>query len=144
MIGRTNLGIACGVVMVVGTCATAAFGQGGFGWAPGGYGLGYFNYGDCGINQRQIPYYALFPPVYYSYPVPRTYGYSPFAYPPGTMTPEIVSPSLGAVEYINPYVPRSKGAKLSEDKTAGKTYYNPFVQQARNASNASVVEQAGR
>ena len=36
-----------------------------------------------------IPYFALHPPVYYSYPVPRPYGYSPYAYPPGTKTPEI-------------------------------------------------------
>ena len=35
-----------------------------------------------------IPYYAAHPPVYYSYPVPRPYGFSPYAYPPGTMTPE--------------------------------------------------------
>src|ERR1700742_789907 len=39
---------------------------------------------------NNVPYYALHPPVYYSYPVPRTYGYSPFAYPPSVMTPDVV------------------------------------------------------
>ena len=28
------------------------------------------------------PYFALHPPVYYSTPVPRAYGYGPWAYPP--------------------------------------------------------------
>ena len=40
----------------------------------------------CGAGEG-VPYFALFPPVYYSYRVPRTYGYSPFAYPPGILTP---------------------------------------------------------
>jgi hypothetical protein len=35
------------------------------------------------------PYYALHPPVYYSYPVPRSYGYSPFAYPGCVPTPDV-------------------------------------------------------
>lgn len=36
-----------------------------------------------------VPYYALHPPVYYSSRiVPRPYGYSPYAYPPGIMTPD--------------------------------------------------------
>ncbi len=30
-----------------------------------------------------VPYYALYPPVYYSHPVKRTYGRSPLAYLPG-------------------------------------------------------------
>ncbi len=54
-------------------------------------------------SQEQLPYYAKFPPVYYSYPVPRTYGYSPFAYPPGVMTPELaVAPE--PLDIINPFV----------------------------------------
>ena len=40
-------------------------------------------------SQQELPFYAKFPPVYYSYPVARPYGYSPFAYPPGIMTPEL-------------------------------------------------------
>ena len=75
---------------------------------------GYGNGGSCypyfGIDDREVPFYALFPPVYYSYPVPRTYGYSPFAYPPGVETPPIVN-ETGPKEIINPYVPPSNKAK---------------------------------
>jgi hypothetical protein len=55
--------------------------------------------------QYQVPYFAAHPPVYYSHPVPRTYGHSPFAYPPHFRTPEIVE-SAGPV-LVNPYVPSS-------------------------------------
>ena len=69
----------------------------------GGFG-GYGGYWDVGrlyqVLADNVPYYAAFPPVYYSYPVPRTYGYSPFAYPPGVMTPEVECAPL-AIE--NPY-----------------------------------------
>ena len=36
---------------------------------------------------ESVPYFALHPPVYYGKRVARTYGYSPFAYPPGVLTP---------------------------------------------------------
>jgi hypothetical protein len=56
-----------------------------------GYGWGYWDIGRLyHVLSQNVPYYAAFPPVYYSVPVPRSYGYSPFAYPPGTMTPEVV------------------------------------------------------
>ena len=114
--------------------ASAAFGQGLFG--QGAYGLGFYNYGGSAVNQPTIPYYAMFPPVYYSYPVARTYGYSPFAYPPGTRTPE-AAPKVGAVEYRNPFVPQGdKTDSGSNDRvaSAAKTYYNPYVSQFRTAS----------
>ena len=67
---------------------------------------------------NNVPYFALHPPVYYSYPVPRTYGYSPFAYPPYVMTPEIVMRSAAA-EIINPHVPSTKQkADQSRSRTA--------------------------
>jgi hypothetical protein len=131
MTGRQWIG--CGVVLAASLWASAAYGQ-------SGYGLGFFDYGwGYGINYRQPPYYAMFPPVYYSYPVPRPYGYSPFAYPPGTVTPDI-PPQAAAAEYINPYVSPSPGLPVkSEDKTAqaGRMYYNPFVKQAVAASTGS-------
>ena len=53
---------------------------GGYGcWS--GYGYPQTYYGG------QIPYFALYPPVYYSHRVARTYGYGPFAYPAGVLTP---------------------------------------------------------
>jgi hypothetical protein len=103
---------------------------------PGAYGLGFFNYGTYDSYYR-VPYYSLFPPVYYSYPVARPYGYSPFAYPPGTMTPEIQQ-QTAAVEYRNPFVPQQP-KQASQDKTASapRMYYNPYVKQASTASTAA-------
>lgn len=62
---------------------------------------------------NNVPYFALHPPVYYSYPVPRTYGYSPFAYPPSVMTPE-VAPSQ-PLEIINPHVPSNGETTPAQD-----------------------------
>ena len=73
-----------------------------------GYGMGYGFAWDVGrlygVLANNVPYYAAFPPVYYSAPVPRTYGYSPFAYPPGVMTPEVALAPVAAKEIVNPYV----------------------------------------
>jgi hypothetical protein len=133
---RVSLWLVCAVLLCGSLCASTADAQ--F-LSGGGYGLGFFNYGNTGVYMERIPYYALYPPVYYSYIVPRPYGYSPFAYPPGTMTPDI-KPSVAPAEYINPFVP--KPAVPASDKTvrAGKpvrvaqTYLNPFVDQSRTAS----------
>jgi hypothetical protein len=122
---------------MVACSASAAFGQSGFG-------LGFYNYGSgYGINYRQPPYYALFPPVYYSYPVPRPYGYSPFAYPPGTVTPN-VNPNLGSAEYLNPFVPSTSSATPAIDRTTsnGKFYDNPFVKKAASAGNQAIAKRA--
>ena len=107
-----------------------------------GYGYGGSCYPYFGIDDREVPFYALFPPVYYSYPVPRTYGYSPFAYPPGVETPPIVEDG-GPKEIINPYVPPSNKAKpMSGRVTADqptdtldrvKVVVNPFVATERLA-----------
>lgn len=124
MIGRVNLWISVGVLLAACLAASAAQAQVVFG--PGAYGLGFFDYNH---NQPRIPYYALYPPVYYSYPVARPYGFSPFAYPPGTMTPD-AAPK--AAEYRNPYVPERSKPQPTTDRTAAtaKVYYNPYVQQA--------------
>lgn len=77
--------------------ASAQCGYGGFG-AYGAWDVGRL----YSVLADRVPHFAAFPPVYYSVPVPRTYGYSPFAYPPGTMTPEV---DLNALPQIieNPY-----------------------------------------
>ena len=86
------------------------------------------------------PYFSLHPPVYYSYPVPRTYGYSPYAYPGTVMTPEIVSPAA-ALPIENPHmhndhmhkdlegeeVPASPAPrKTNTSPLAGRMIFNPF------------------
>jgi len=75
------------------------------------------------------PYYALHPPVYYSYPVPRSYGYSPFAYPGYVRTPEIERPAPQTI--LNPYVePKTETEDLSNETAhAPLTILNPFVEQ---------------
>jgi len=88
---------------------------------------------------NNVPYFALHPPVYYSYPVPRTYGYSPFAYGPWVMTPE-VAPAPTPVTIINPYVPNAEKAPVSEasDRSAAVSpqpqplvIINPYVTPSR-------------
>ncbi len=141
MFRRVSLWAVCGVLLAASFGASRASAQ----FGPGGYGIGFFNYGGnyYGGNYR-VPYYALFPPVYYSYPVPRTYGYSPFAYPPGTMTPNAPQ-KVAAVEYANPFVggarqdgavPAPVGKQEPVDPTASlpRMYYNPFVQPPQTAS----------
>jgi hypothetical protein len=131
MLARVNLWVVCGTLLVASLSASSAKAQ--F-MSGGGYGLGFFNYGNTGLYFERIPYYALYPPVYYSYPVARTYGYSPFAYPPGTMTPQ-AAPSAAAAEYINPYVPKSPKTTSDRTASAARVYYNPYVAQARPASS---------
>lgn len=101
----------------------------------GGYGWGYgYLYNSLEYN---VPYFAAHPPVYYSYPVPRTYGYSPFAYPPHVMTPEVVHEgTVQPAVIINPYVPSNDSHKAEppEDRTASASsqpqplvIINPYV-----------------
>lgn len=83
----------------------------------GGFGFGY-DYGYLyNILRHEVPHFAAFPPVYYSVPVPRTYGYGPFAYPPFVMTPEVVSESQPEV-IINRYVPEKESDSSANDRTA--------------------------
>jgi hypothetical protein len=107
-----------------------------------GFGTGVFvddNDSDFADLYREllnnVPYFALHPPVYYSYPVPRTYGYSPFAYGPWVMTPEVAAPPQ-PVTIINPYVPNADKAPATEasDRSAAVSaqpeplvIINPYV-----------------
>jgi hypothetical protein len=86
------------------------------------------------------PYFALHPPVYYSAPVPRSYGWSPYAYPSYVMTPE-AKPIAKPAMFHNPFVDPPKPAveKRTENKSAAmpKIMLNPFVEQ-RRVETASV------
>jgi hypothetical protein len=74
-------------------------------------------------GREHIPYFALHPPVYYSEPIPRTYGYSPFAYPFGSPTPEI--------ELLPP---------APEKKPEPKVMHNPHVREASHVEHATQAE----
>jgi hypothetical protein len=110
---------------------------------PYGYGFGAWDMGRLyGVMADNVPYFAAFPPVYYSQPVPRTYGYSPFAYPPGVMTPEVVETVQPQV-IENPYVvpqTTSEGPAMVAPQTIDHTtsiapvsgpqlILNPYVKQ---------------
>ena len=89
-------------VVVAGTFSTAGRANAQCGLGSYGYGYGAWDVGRLyGVLADRVPYYAAFPPVYYSYPVARSYGYSPFAYPPGVMTPEVEVAEPLAIS--NPY-----------------------------------------
>lgn len=83
---------------------------------------------DWGLYSREkLPFYALHPPVYYSLPVPRTYGYSPFAYPPGVRTPEVLTIEPEVIQ--NPMVPTKPAAQQRPARTASAPLRltNPYV-----------------
>lgn len=127
-----------------------AFGAGG-GNNWGGYGL--FNqsptaYYDLYWEER-MPYFAVHPPVYYSVPMPRTYGYSPFAYPGEVPTPEVqFGPPPETI--INPHAQPAKSSAPLPDQTAQQPLRiaNPFVDEniatAPNSESNIVPAVAGR
>ena len=98
---------------------------GSFGFGGGGWGYGNNNddccndlYGFPG-DWRRIPFFALHPPVYYSAPVARPYGYSPFAYPGWVTTP--APDDGGSKEIINPFTPPKPAPTKKVQPTAGPT-----------------------
>jgi len=142
-------GLACAPMK----SADAFNGCGGHGCGGFGIGVGIGGYNDiCGYAElyrqlyNNLPFYALHPPVYYSYPVPRTYGYSPFAYPPNVLTPEIVG-EVKPLEIINPHVDSTEvkpAKKAMSDRTAATNariepliVVNPFVAPNQAVAHAS-------
>lgn len=82
------------------------------------------------------PYFSMHPPVYYSRPVARTYGYSPYAYPPETITPDHPCP-VGAV-VLNPYVVQ----EASSPRVAAVLPWvdNPYAARATETPAEAVAE----
>lgn len=99
-------------------------------------GVGYGSFGQLGspyaLGRIDVPpYFALHPPVYYSQPVARTYGHSPFAYPGSHVTPEAPAPAPKAAMISNPHVSPVKGEKkpkLDLNLTQLEVI-NPFVKR---------------
>ena len=88
----------------------------------GGWGAGWpynFQSGIYGrANAYSLPYFSLHPPVYYSYVVPRPYGYSPFAIPPGCTPAESAAPA--PKEVLNPHY-KPRGEEPQTKKTSDRT-----------------------
>ncbi len=124
--GAKRNSILLGIVLLASLASTAAAQN------PTPYMPGYNWYGPpyTYYQQEHIPYFSLHPPVYYSMPVPRTYGYSPFAYPPGVMTPDVPAPTPVSID--NPFAPRpvsKEASKPAPDKTTvvPLTIINPYA-----------------
>ncbi len=97
---------------------------------------GYWGY-SC-ICAESAPYFALHPPVYYSLPVPRTYGYSPFPYPPGVLTPasNLPRPQVVRNVYGGREAPADDEIALRQPGPSPLTIINPFVEQSgKSAAN---------
>jgi len=137
------------LLAILGTMAVSAINTTAQAQGPycGGYGYCGINfpYGLYGRRVDDVPYFSMFPPVYYSMPVPRSYGWSPFAYPPGTMTPEVEPPA--PQDIVNPYVPQrseSKPAQPTSAHTAShrvvapQVLLNPFVKSEGIVATASM------
>lgn len=83
-----------------------------------GFGLGCqapFFVGNFGYVRpsEELPYFAKFPPVYYSHIVPRPYGVSPYAAPPGIVPTEYMVQPMTQPEVIrNPYVDQAPAAAV--------------------------------
>ena len=89
------------------------------------YGNGYWPY-TLGFVPVP-PYYALHPPVYYSAPVPRTYGYSPYPYPGHVRTPDVAA-TPKPKDIINPHVePKAKKTANRVTRVKPKVIINHYV-----------------
>jgi hypothetical protein len=121
------------------------------------FGAGYqaAGMGWCGgfyrpTPREQPPYFAQFPPVYYSHVVPRPYGISPYAAPPGIAPVEMSVPVIlpNPVSIKNPYYKgevrtnlpaikptveekkEAQGSKTTRHKKSANPYYFPAVEVA--------------
>jgi hypothetical protein len=120
--------LAAGIAILGGESARADYP---YGWpnylGPTAYGVSGTMYG-LGLVPVP-PYFALHPPVYYSVHVPRSYGYSPFAYPGCVPTPEVEMMSFPG-EPVDPA--RPQGEELPAQETSnvaarGQWIENPFL-----------------
>jgi hypothetical protein len=72
--------VLAGILTTVAASEAQAF------WGYGGWYGPYYGFNLYGMDD--VPYFAKNPPVYYSRPVARPYGFSPYAYLPYVETPQ--------------------------------------------------------
>ena len=102
------------------------------------YRYGYFGYGrypDNSISREfrrdQAPFFARFPPVYYSHVVKRPYGVSPYAAPAGIMPVEMgMKPEPLSISnpFFKPEAAPAKAEKKQKAKSNDKMTWikNPY------------------
>ena len=141
---RRLLLLACLAASFATTRPAAAQCDACYGGYGGGYGYGAWDVGRLyGVLSQNVPYFAAFPPVYYSYPVPRTYGYSPFAYPPGVRTPDVEM--FEPLTINNPYfkgAEKSATAKTDPKAPADRTTSAPPAPRPQEILNPFVTNAA--
>jgi hypothetical protein len=83
--------------------------------------------GYTSSSWEQLPYFAVFPPVYYQGVTPRTYGYSPFAY--AAEAPWSGTSCAAPLVVINQYVARNaaRQAPAGTAPPAPPIIKNPYV-----------------
>jgi len=106
-------------------------------WGGVGYTGGYPLYST--YTHDYIPYFAKHPPVYYSYPVARPYGFSPYAYPAGVATPGPTRPII----VRNFHVTDREGAGRPGFGSEPMRIVNPFVDQSIGPDDGEVEDGTG-
>ncbi|WP_442481348.1 hypothetical protein [Aeoliella sp. SH292] len=134
--------LAAALVLGFGTARTSqAYDGYGYGYGLGyGLGVGGLYNGLSSYSDYRVPYFAAHPPVYYSHPVARPYGFSPFAYPPHILTPEVTCAPSAPVMIENPYVPSSTKPAPSAEKSSDETVSAPAPSQPLVIMNPYVVD----
>ncbi len=123
----------------------------------GGFGGRFLGFNQFPLRQQfdrfdrptDMPYFAKFPPVYYSHVVKRPYGVSPFAAPSGIVPVEMTAP-VPMMRIQNPYIEQdvdvidipSEPVETDDEaveETASKTTWipNPYINSDRPSSLAS-------
>ncbi len=76
-----------------------------------GYNFGFPTIGRCYYQREDLPYFAKFPPVYYSHIVRRPYGVSPYAAPPGILPVEMSAHRVARepLTIVNPFYEEKAG-----------------------------------
>ncbi len=108
----------------------------------GGYGFGAFRNFDrvrTVVRDESQPYFAVNPPIYYSHPVKRPYGISPFPAPSGIVPVEMSYPIPMPVSQKNPFYnpevePVSDEVAPAEPKSDNKVTWieNPHFDPTTN------------
>ena len=109
---------------------------GAYDWRSHGYaGCGYAGYwagwvtGPRSYTSQDIPYFAKHPPVYYSHPIARPYGYFPYAYLPAADTRAAVTVVVVTPEVVrNPYV-TGEAVERKAEKLGPLRIVNPFAHE---------------
>jgi hypothetical protein len=134
MNAKNFLGGLAGLVvfLVVFHCANGQVAD--YGFPPVSPYWGYAFGSTCGSDIP--PYFSLHPPVYYSYRVARTYGYSPFPYPPYVLTPGSEPPRQVTVQNVYGQADQGQVSEATQS-TPPLRIDNPYVEKSDKSARDS-------